>query len=288
MARDKGRIKYHYGFYAAMKVEYALMNAKLDYDQEVQLGEEPIRVDFLIIKKNARVVLTDPIGEYFEAVNIFEYKSPEDSLSIDDFYKAVAYAFIYKGYNKNTNELHIEDMTLTLVRHTYPQKLMKALKKYGFTIDEQHPGIYRIGGITGLKIQFIVSSKLPDENYDGLKLIARGCKGDAVIRYMDKTANSGDSNVKTNAGTVLEMCLNINKNLDEQIGGKMRTIREIFKDAFDETRQEGRQEGRNEAYESVAADMLRKNLPLSLIEEISKLSEPAIRNLAASLGLKVV
>ena len=105
---------------------------------------------------------------------------------------------------------------------------------------------------------------------------------------MDKTANSGDSNVKTNAGTVLEMCLNINKNLDEQIGGKMRTIREIFKDAFDETRQEGRQEGRNEAYESVAADMLRKNLPLSLIEEISKLSEPAIRNLAASLGLKVV
>ena len=78
MARDKGRIKYHYGFYAAMKVEYALMNAKLDYDQEVQLGEEPIRVDFLIIKKNARVVLTDPIGEYFEAVNIFEYKSPED------------------------------------------------------------------------------------------------------------------------------------------------------------------------------------------------------------------
>ena len=72
----------------------------------------------------------------------------------------------------------------------------------------------------------------------------------------------------------------------------MRTIREIFKDAFDETRQEGRQEGiqegRNEAYERVATDMLRKNLPLSLIEEISKLSEPAIRNLAASLGLKVV
>ena len=76
----------------------------------------------------------------------------------------------------------------------------------------------------------------------------------------------------------------------------MRTIREIFKDAFDETRQEGRlegrqegrQEGRNEAYENVAADMLRKNLPLSLIEEISKLSEPAIRNLAASLGLEVV
>ncbi len=74
-------------------------------------------------------------------------------------------------------------------------------------------------------------------------------------------------------------------------------IREIFKNDFEVAeergrqagrqagRQEGIQEGRNDAYESVAKDMLKKNLPLSLIEEISKLSGDTIRNLAKSLGV---
>ena len=70
-------------------------------------------------------------------------------------------------------------------------------------------------------------------------------------------------------------------------------IREIFKNDFEIAeergrqagRQEGIQEGRNDAYESVAKDMLKKNLPLSLIEEISKLSGDTIRNLAKSLGV---
>ena len=111
MTQDSGRIKYHYGFYAAMKVEYGLIHADLTYEQEIQLGEEPIRLDFLIIKKNPGVVLTDPIGKFFEAVNIFEYKSPEDGLSIDDFYKAIGYSFIYKGYNRKVDELPVKDIT---------------------------------------------------------------------------------------------------------------------------------------------------------------------------------
>ena len=158
-----------------MKVEFALLGADLEYEQEIQLGEDPIRLDFLIIKKNPGVILTDPIGEFFEAVNIFEYKSPEDGLSIDDFYKAVAYAFIYKGYGRKVDELPIRDMTMTLVRHTHPRELMKALEEGGFAVDKKHPGIYRIGSIASLKIQLIVSSRLPQGEYDGLHLLAKGC-----------------------------------------------------------------------------------------------------------------
>ncbi|MBQ9388784.1 MAG: hypothetical protein IJU07_01240, partial [Synergistaceae bacterium] len=107
MAEESGRTRFHHGFYAAMKVEYDLMHADVTYEQEIQLGEDPIRLDFLIIKKNAGVILTDPIGKFFETVNLFEYKSPDDGLSIDDFYKAVAYSFIYKGYNRKVDELPI-------------------------------------------------------------------------------------------------------------------------------------------------------------------------------------
>ncbi len=49
-----------------------------------------------------------------------------------------------------------------------------------------------------------------------------------------------------------------------------------------------RQEGINEDRKRVATDMLKKNLPFSLIVEISKLSEDTIRNIANSLSLTVM
>ena len=50
MAQESGRTRYHYGFYAAMKVEYDLAHVGVKYEQEIQLGEDPVRLDFLIIK----------------------------------------------------------------------------------------------------------------------------------------------------------------------------------------------------------------------------------------------
>ncbi|MBR1486149.1 MAG: hypothetical protein IJ597_02710, partial [Synergistaceae bacterium] len=108
MTRESLRTRFHYGFYAAMEVEYDLANIPLIYEQEIELGKDPVRLDFLIIKKESDIVLHDPIGEFFKQVNIFEYKSPEDGLSIDDFYKTQGYALIYKGFGRKVNELPIE------------------------------------------------------------------------------------------------------------------------------------------------------------------------------------
>lgn len=65
MTQESGRIRFHYGFYAAMKVEYDIIHANVTYEQEIPLGEDPIRLDFLIIKKNDDAALSDPIGDYF-------------------------------------------------------------------------------------------------------------------------------------------------------------------------------------------------------------------------------
>ena len=51
---------------------------------------------------------------------------------------------------------------------------------------------------------------------------------------------------------------------------------------------QGINQGINQEKKRVAADMLKKNLPLSLISEISKLSEEAIRKIASNLGIAVV
>ena len=299
MTQEDGRTRYHYGFYAAMKVCYDLLKARVTYEQEKQLGEDPIRLDFLIIKKDNDVTLHDPIGEFFRAVNLFEYKSPEDGLSIDDFYKAQGYGLIYKGYDRKVNELPIEDMTLTLVRHSYPRELMRTLKTIGFIINEPYEGIYRVEGKISIPVQIVVSSRLTDGEYDGLQLLAEGCTKEAVIHYAEKAVASEDENIKINAGTVISICLDINEELGSQLkeeGTMNETIRRIFKEAFDAERQngineginEGINKGINEANKRVATDMLKKNLPLSLIEEISKLSEDTIRNLAKNIGVAVL
>ena len=53
-------------------------------------------------------------------------------------------------------------------------------------------------------------------------------------------------------------------------------------------RAEGYAEGVKEVSERVASDMLRENLPLSLIAKISKLPEADILSIAKSLGVSVI
>ena len=285
MAQESGRTRYHYGFYAAMKVEYDLAHVGVKYEQEIQLGEDPVRLDFLIIKAEGE--LKDAIGEFFRKVNLFEYKSPEDGLSIDDFYKAQGYALIYKGYDRKVNELPIEEITLTFVRHVYPRELMKGLKESGFKINEAHRGIYRVEGQISIPVQIVVSSQLEEGEYEGLRLLAKGCTKEAVVEYAKRAIASGDENVKVNAGTVIEICLNINKKLNKEIKedeAMHKTIREIFKEDFDAAEEKGIQKDK----ERVATDMLREGEPLEKIARYSRLAEDTIRNLAINLGIAVL
>ena len=55
-----------------------------------------------------------------------------------------------------------------------------------------------------------------------------------------------------------------------------------------EGRVEGRTEGRNEEKARFVSEMLRKNLPLTLIEEISQLSKDVIYSIAQKIGVPVI
>ena len=99
------------------------------------------------------------------------------------------------------------------------------------------------------------------------------------VEYVEKALASADENIKENAGTVIEICLSVNEKLKEA-GTMHEVIRDMFKKDFEEVEKK--------TNERVARDMLKKNLPLSLIEEISKLSEDVIRNIASNLGIAVV
>ena len=302
MAKETGRTRFHYGFYAAMEVQYDLDNIPLTYEQEIELGKDPVRLDFLIIKKEPDVVLHDPIGEFFKQVNIFEYKSPEDGLSVDDFYKVQGYGLIYKGFGRKVNELPIENITLTIVRHAYPRDMIKTLRQSGIIVRKAYSGVYRFEGNLSIPVQLVISSQLPRGKYEGLRLLAKGATVEDIINYAEKAIASGNERVKGNAGTVIDVCLAVNKNLKEA-EGMYEGFKEFFKDSIEKERQkvrqeswrEGRREGRREGHqegskkekERVAVDMLKDGKPINEITRYSRLAEGVIRNLAASMGLAV-
>ena len=257
------------------------MNRKSDSEKP------PIRLDFLILKKDANVIFTEPIGEFFKAVNLFEYKSPKYGLSIDDFYKAQVYGLIYNGFDKKVNELPIEKMTLTLIRHSHPRELMKALRNAGFIILEEYPGIFRIEGKISISVQIVVSSRLPEGKYNGLKLLSSGCTKDKALYYAERAVANGDENIKANAGTVIGVCLYVNENLGSNLkenGVMNEVIRDIFRKDFDAARQSGI----NEDKERFATGMLRDGEPLEKIARYSGLAEDTIRNLAKNIGVSVL
>jgi hypothetical protein len=100
------KIQWHPGFAAAMNLELKEYRKDLIFEKEYNLNTKPLEIDLLIIKKEASVPIENDIGSFFRGHNILEYKSPEDSLDIDVFYKSEAYAGLYKSYSifKRTGE----------------------------------------------------------------------------------------------------------------------------------------------------------------------------------------
>ena len=156
-------LRWHQAFYASLKIELQEDADCLEFLREHVIGSEPVRADLLVIKKKDDRVLQKRIGRMFRTYNVVEYKSPEDYLSVDDFYKGCAYVGLYKALTGSADQIKITEMTLTLACFHYPGKLLRHLKDVrGFQIREEDAGILRIIG-TFVPIQILVTKELTKE-----------------------------------------------------------------------------------------------------------------------------
>ena len=106
-------IKWHPAFCSAAKVEMREDAEYLTLEAEHYLSKEPIRIDLLIIKDEAlKSGIKNEIGHIMRKYNIIEYKSPKDELNIDDYYKTVGYACLYKGYGENVDIIPADELTV--------------------------------------------------------------------------------------------------------------------------------------------------------------------------------
>ena len=173
--------QWHPAFYAGIQIEFEDEANKLIFENEHQLGTKPKEIDVLIIKKNPQERIHKNIGRIFKGHNIVEYKSPDDYLSIDDFYKVYGYACFYKSDTQKVNSIQANDITITFVCHKYPRELLKYLTtEKKFSVTKHEPGIYYIEGDT-ITMQLIISPQLSEETNLWLRTLTNNIKNTKTV-----------------------------------------------------------------------------------------------------------
>lgn len=97
-----------------------------------------------MIKKDPDVQIANEIGKLFQGYNIVEYKSPEDHLDIDTFYKSQAYGCLYKASGKSVDELAADNITISIIRDIKPEGLFKYFEAHNIKVTNPYNGIYYI------------------------------------------------------------------------------------------------------------------------------------------------
>jgi hypothetical protein len=159
-APDGERIEWHPAFFEAIKMELEEYGDNLSFISEYQLTAQPLRIDVVIVKKTGDVPVKKNIAAIFRQINILEYKSPDDYVSVKDFYLVYGYACLYMALNGTD----VNEMTLTFVQSGRPRELFAHLQeKRGFTIEEKSAGIYTVTEDV-LPIQVINTRQLSSED----------------------------------------------------------------------------------------------------------------------------
>lgn len=213
------KIQWHAAFVSAMDLELAQNRSDLEYYKEYNLNTKPLEVDLLVIKKDAGIEITNEIGKLFRGHNIVEYKSPDDHLNIDSFYKAGAYASLYKSYGKTVDERRAGDITVTLVRERKPSGLFTYFKEHGITYTNPYKGIYQVTNTVLFPTQIIVTKELNSKEHVWLKALSGQMEKQQMRELLEKIEKLDLKIDRELADSVLQVSIGANKQVVEELRG---------------------------------------------------------------------
>ncbi len=239
-------IQWHPGFYGAAELEFISNKGDLEFQREFNLSKEPIRMDLLIIKKLSNIRTKNEIGHIFRKFNVVEYKSNDDALSIDDYYKTVGYACLYKGLGETVDQIPANELTISIFRESYPREMFEAMKNLGLEIKERYPGIYYISGKQALfDTQVVVTKQLNRETHRTLRVLSKHVKEEDVRAFVEEAALISEPGDRNNVDAVLQVSVSANKEIYEAIRRcdkvMCEALRELMKEDFEKQEQETRQ-----------------------------------------------
>ena len=237
------KIQWHPAFDAALQIELGEEAKYLEFYSEHLLSKKPMQIDVLV-KNTKHVKIKKNIGKIFRQYNIIEYKSPEDALNIDDFYKTYAYACIYKSDTEILNLIPANELTITFVCYHYPKNMLQKLSNdRNITVESIEKGIYYLIG-DAIPIQLIIVPQLSKEQNYWLNNLRNNLKAGGEIRYFIEQYGKNKNSKLYQALADTIMRANWNEVKEER---KMcEALRELFADDLRESREEGITEGKIE------------------------------------------
>jgi hypothetical protein len=212
------KIQWHPAFCATTELELQENIEELELIPEYNLSKKPIRIDLLIIKNSDKVKnIKNQIGHIMRKHNVIEYKNPNDGMNIDDFYKTIGYACLYKGYSKKANQILSKELTISLFRAAYPRELFLELEKEGHTIEKKYSGIYYVTENLPFPAQIIVTSELNKEMHSSLRILSDRADIDDIRRFLNEAQNKTSPEERNNIDSVLQASVSANIELYRQV-----------------------------------------------------------------------
>lgn len=281
---ENTRIQWHPAFCEAMRLTLREDDSELTYETEHQLSRKPLQIDLLIIRKRSDHQIHNMIGRIFGRYNLFEYKSPEDALNIDVYYKVLAYGCLYKSLTADhVNEIRKDDITLTIVRYGKPVRMFEDLQTDGIDIENVYPGIYYLHGATVFRTQVIVARELPDDEFSWIRALTDALDRSAAERVVsDMNALPYDSWERQAADSVVQVSVSANESIYDRLKKEdplmCDALRELMRPEFEEMEQQVTQQVTQKVTQQVTKQVTKQVRDADL-KESKKQTKAQIRTL---------
>ena len=264
---------WHPAFYAGIQIELEEDADNLVFENEHQLGKKPMEIDVLIIKKETDRPVKKNIGRIFKKYNIIEYKSPDDSLSVDDFYKVYGYTCFYKADVQYADSIPAEELSITFVSGKYPRKMIKHLTKIKkYQVTEVEKGIYYVNGDL-IPIQILVTKNLSGEENLWLKSLTNKLKAtETAEKLVENYMDHKDSSLHR---SVIETIMRANQKIFREVNGMSDIFMEIVQEKFDRKLKEEVEKATEKAVKEATEE---NTVKTKLTERISLIQKKCAKN----------
>lgn len=173
-------------------------------------------------------------------------------------------------------------MTLTFIREAKPIKLFKKLIQENFLIEEKWLGIYYISKEGFIRIQFIVTKKLSQQNHIWLKSLSDKVSINQAAELLDRTQNLCSLDDKNHADSLWEIVTVANEDTIQALRRDKtmcQALAKIMKPEIDEAFNNGFDDCKKEIFKN----MLRKGLSKELAQECAGIDDELAEKILAEL-----
>ena len=244
-------LQWHQAFYAGIQIELQSYAGALTFENEHMLSTKPMQIDVLVIKKEPQTNIEKNIGRIFRTYNIIEYKSPDDHLNTDDFYKVYGYGCFYKS-----DTVPIGELTLTFVCYHYPRKVIRHLEEMrGCLTEKQEAGIYYVTGDL-IPIQIIVVPELTDEKNLWLHSLTNRIRTSKTAAQLIHEYEEHRQNRLYES--VMEIVVQSNRSKFQEVDSMCQALYDVFKDQLEQKAREMAEEKAVQMAEELAEQKVAK------------------------------